>query len=271
MPDVAVSRHDRMAERSLVCSRSGSRRSARSAAATSVARTCHSSSNRMDYTMAHAELMYFLPGVSGLRLDLGAAHAPSGRNVGQSTIDHDGAHLCAASLSARARSRSPRSRGERRLPRMLVVAALPIAGCDKTIPAQRVYSRDRGREHRRRRRHLADDRAHRAGPGRGAASGATTSAAYSRRDRGGEVGPGDASPPRSGRRWTTGRAVACFAGTRSSASSSRDTICLRRRAPMGPIRSPTRRIPSRDPEFPSPIRHTRRAPTATSASRSTRH
>jgi hypothetical protein len=42
-------------------------------------------SNRMNFTMAHAELMYFLPGVSGLRLDLGAAHTLSGRNVGQST------------------------------------------------------------------------------------------------------------------------------------------------------------------------------------------
>lgn len=42
-------------------------------------------SNRMNFTTAHAELMYFLPGVSGLRLDLGAAHTLSGRNVGQST------------------------------------------------------------------------------------------------------------------------------------------------------------------------------------------
>ncbi|HEX7942423.1 MAG TPA: hypothetical protein VF488_11500, partial [Gemmatimonadaceae bacterium] len=42
-------------------------------------------SNRMNFTMAHAELMYFLPGVSGLRLNLGAAHTISGRNVGQST------------------------------------------------------------------------------------------------------------------------------------------------------------------------------------------
>jgi hypothetical protein len=43
-------------------------------------------SNRMNFTTAHAELMYFLPGVSGLRLDLGAAHTLSGRNVGQSTM-----------------------------------------------------------------------------------------------------------------------------------------------------------------------------------------
>jgi hypothetical protein len=42
-------------------------------------------SNRMNFTTAHAEVMYFLPGVSGLRLDLGAAHTLSGRNVGQST------------------------------------------------------------------------------------------------------------------------------------------------------------------------------------------
>jgi len=42
-------------------------------------------SNRMDYTSGHAELMYFLPGVSGLRLDLGASHVFDGRNVGQST------------------------------------------------------------------------------------------------------------------------------------------------------------------------------------------
>jgi hypothetical protein len=43
-------------------------------------------SNRMNYTTGHAELMYFLPGVSGLRLDLGAAHTLRGRNVGQSTM-----------------------------------------------------------------------------------------------------------------------------------------------------------------------------------------
>ena len=42
-------------------------------------------SNRMNATLAHAELMYFLPGVSNLRLDLGAAHTISGRNVGRST------------------------------------------------------------------------------------------------------------------------------------------------------------------------------------------
>jgi hypothetical protein len=43
-------------------------------------------SNRMNFTAAHAELMYFLPGVSGLRLDLGASRILSGRNVGQSTM-----------------------------------------------------------------------------------------------------------------------------------------------------------------------------------------
>jgi hypothetical protein len=43
-------------------------------------------SNRMNSTMAHAELMYFLRGVSGLRLDLGAARTLRGRNVGQSTM-----------------------------------------------------------------------------------------------------------------------------------------------------------------------------------------
>ena len=42
-------------------------------------------SNRMNATMAHAEVMYFLPGISNLRLDLGAAHTISGRNVGRST------------------------------------------------------------------------------------------------------------------------------------------------------------------------------------------
>ena len=42
-------------------------------------------SNRMNATMAHAEVMYFLPGVSNLRLDLGAAHTIAGRNVGRST------------------------------------------------------------------------------------------------------------------------------------------------------------------------------------------
>jgi hypothetical protein len=42
-------------------------------------------SNRMNYTMGQVEVMYFLPGVSGLRLDLGAAHTLNGRNVGQST------------------------------------------------------------------------------------------------------------------------------------------------------------------------------------------
>ena len=42
-------------------------------------------SNRMNATTAHAEVMYFLPGVSNLRLDLGAARTLRGRNVGQST------------------------------------------------------------------------------------------------------------------------------------------------------------------------------------------
>jgi hypothetical protein len=42
-------------------------------------------SNRMNFTMGHADVMYFLPGVSGLRLDLGVAHVLHGRNVGQST------------------------------------------------------------------------------------------------------------------------------------------------------------------------------------------
>ena len=42
-------------------------------------------SNRMNATMAHAELMYFLPGMNNLRLDLGVAHTLNGRNVGRST------------------------------------------------------------------------------------------------------------------------------------------------------------------------------------------
>lgn len=42
-------------------------------------------SNRMNYTMGHAEVMYFLPGLSGIRLGLGASHTLDGRNVGQST------------------------------------------------------------------------------------------------------------------------------------------------------------------------------------------
>lgn len=42
-------------------------------------------SNRMDFTMGHLEVMYFLPRVAGLRLDLGAMHTLRGRNVGQST------------------------------------------------------------------------------------------------------------------------------------------------------------------------------------------
>jgi len=42
-------------------------------------------SNRMNATMAHAELMYFLPGISNVRLDLGAARTLDGRNVGRST------------------------------------------------------------------------------------------------------------------------------------------------------------------------------------------
>ena len=42
-------------------------------------------SNRMDFTMGHAEVMYFLPRVNGLRVNLGAMHILSGRNVGQST------------------------------------------------------------------------------------------------------------------------------------------------------------------------------------------
>lgn len=42
-------------------------------------------SNRMDYTMGHAEVMYFLPGVAGLRANVGVMHTLRGRNVGQST------------------------------------------------------------------------------------------------------------------------------------------------------------------------------------------
>ena len=42
-------------------------------------------SNRMNATMAHAEVMYFLPGITNLRLDLGAAQTLNGRNVGRST------------------------------------------------------------------------------------------------------------------------------------------------------------------------------------------
>lgn len=42
-------------------------------------------SNRMNYTTGHAEVMYFLPRVAGLRLDLGVMHTLRGRNVGQST------------------------------------------------------------------------------------------------------------------------------------------------------------------------------------------
>jgi hypothetical protein len=42
-------------------------------------------SNRMNATTAHAELMYFLPFASNLRLDLGAARTLAGRNVGRST------------------------------------------------------------------------------------------------------------------------------------------------------------------------------------------
>ena len=43
-------------------------------------------SNRMDFTSAHAELMYILPGVPSLQLEVGAARTLRGRNVGQSTI-----------------------------------------------------------------------------------------------------------------------------------------------------------------------------------------
>jgi hypothetical protein len=43
-------------------------------------------SNRMNATTAHADVMYFLPRVDGLRLNLGAARTLSGRNVGQSTM-----------------------------------------------------------------------------------------------------------------------------------------------------------------------------------------
>ena len=35
--------------------------------------------------MGHAEVMYFLPRVPGLRVNLGAMHTLRGRNVGQST------------------------------------------------------------------------------------------------------------------------------------------------------------------------------------------
>jgi hypothetical protein len=43
-------------------------------------------SNRMNHTTGHVEVMYFLPGVSGLRLDLGVARTIDGRNVGRSTM-----------------------------------------------------------------------------------------------------------------------------------------------------------------------------------------
>ena len=42
-------------------------------------------SNRMNATVGHADVMYFLPGVSNLRLDLGVARTIDGRNVGRST------------------------------------------------------------------------------------------------------------------------------------------------------------------------------------------
>jgi hypothetical protein len=42
-------------------------------------------SNRMNATMAHAELMVFVPGAQNLRVDLGAARTLDGRNVGRST------------------------------------------------------------------------------------------------------------------------------------------------------------------------------------------
>jgi hypothetical protein len=42
-------------------------------------------SNRMNATVGHADVMYFLPGLSNLRLDLGVARTFDGRNVGRST------------------------------------------------------------------------------------------------------------------------------------------------------------------------------------------
>lgn len=42
-------------------------------------------SNRMDFTKAHAEVMYVLPRLSSIQLELGAARTLSGRNVGEST------------------------------------------------------------------------------------------------------------------------------------------------------------------------------------------
>jgi hypothetical protein len=39
----------------------------------------------MNATVAHADVMYFLPGMTNLRLDLGAARTLTGRNVGRST------------------------------------------------------------------------------------------------------------------------------------------------------------------------------------------
>ena len=42
-------------------------------------------SNRMNFTTGHVEVMYFLPGVPGLRVNLGSMHTLRGRNVGQST------------------------------------------------------------------------------------------------------------------------------------------------------------------------------------------
>jgi hypothetical protein len=43
-------------------------------------------SNRMNFTTGHVEVMYFIPGLSNLRLDLGAARTLNGRNVGRSTM-----------------------------------------------------------------------------------------------------------------------------------------------------------------------------------------
>ena len=43
-------------------------------------------SNRMDFTRAHAELMYVLPALPSIQVELGAAHTLRGRNVGQSTM-----------------------------------------------------------------------------------------------------------------------------------------------------------------------------------------
>ena len=212
--------------------------------------------------------MYFLPGVSNLRLDLGAAHTiawPQRRPV---HVVHDRLHLCPPSLICRhaiSTRRMPSMQGSR------IVAARDARRRRSDRQLRQVDRRAQcSRCHRWRRR--ASTRA--PGPWKMIVltgpdqvvvpdPAAVTSAAYLAELQSGEGGAGEHDRRAARAPCGTGPAPACCAGTRSSASSWRGTTCRPRRAPTAAIRCPTPRIRSPIPPSRSPTRPTRRAPTAT--------